>query len=276
MHDSWLNPYLPPGPTVMPRAVLDWGINSAETVYHPDWRNPHVTGAGQDVLVSLWQLPDRVMLGVFNYDRKQAKDVTLKLDLARLGLAGKDGFDLAARDLFRPEGTAGVAFDAASGTVTLKGVGPHALRLVGVRATDKSALARATRQLASLGNGAPAEFPAVVLDHNLITAKTTFAAPGQMPEIQAGDGIQVAAWRQPDRLLLAVINSGDQPKDAVLKLDLDALGLTPKLVWQEFIGVRDLLKSEQDPAATLDFYGRTLTIRALPSRALRLVAVRKY
>jgi hypothetical protein len=65
-------------------------------------------------------------------------------------------------------------------------------------------------------------------------------------------------------------------KDAALKLALDALGLTPKLVWQEFIGVQDLLKGEQDPAATLDFYGRMLTIRALPSRALRLVAVRKY
>jgi hypothetical protein len=235
-----------------------------------------VSCADEQILVSLWQLPDRVMLGVFNYDRKQTKDVTLKLDLARLGLAGRDGFDLAARDLFRPEGAADVAFDPASGTVTLKGVGSHTLRLVGVRATEKSALARATRQLASLGNGAPAEFPAVVLDHNLITAKTTFAAPGQMPEIQAGDGIQVAAWRQPDRLLLAVINPSDQPRDAVLKLDLDALGLTPKLVWQEFIGVRDLLKSEQDPAATLDFYGRTLTVRALPSRTLRLAAVRKY
>ena len=62
----------------------------------------------------------------------------------------------------------------------------------------------------------------------------------------------------------------------MLRVDLDALGLNPKLVWQEFIGVRDLLKSEQDPVATLDFYGRTLTIRALPSRALRLVSVRTY
>jgi hypothetical protein len=235
-----------------------------------------VTGVGQDVLVSLWQLPDRVMLGVFNYDRKQAKDVTLKLDLARLGLAGRDGFDLATRDLFRPEGAADVAFDAATGSIPLKGLQPHALRLVGVRATEKSALARATRQLATLESGVPAEFPAVVLDHNLITAKTTFAAPGQTPEIRPNEGIQVAAWRQPDRVLLAVINPGDQPRDAVLKLDLDVFGLTPKLVWQEFIGVRDLPRSEQDPAATLDFYGRTLIIRALPPRALRLVAVRKY
>ena len=102
-------------------------LNDAAAVYHPYWRNPHVTGVGQDVLVSLWQLPDRVMLGVFNYDRKQAKDVTLKLDLARLGLAGRDGFDLATRDLFRPEGAADVAFDAATGSIPLKGLQPHAV-----------------------------------------------------------------------------------------------------------------------------------------------------
>jgi hypothetical protein len=94
--------------------------------------------------------------------------------LAGLGLAGRDGFDLAARDLFRPEGAAGVAFDAASGTVTLKGLGPHSPRLVGMRATDKSALARATRQLASLGNGAPAEFPAVVLDQHFETFQQVY------------------------------------------------------------------------------------------------------
>jgi hypothetical protein len=254
-----------------------------------------VTNDDEQILVSLWQLPDRVMLGIFNDDRKQAKDVALKLDLAGLGLAGRDGFDLAARDLFRPEGAADAAFDPASGTLTLRGLPPHGFRLVGVRATDKKAVARATQQLAALGNGAPAEFPAAVLDCDLITARTAFAPPGQTPEIELlpvgrvsrpdqeprstdepGEGISVACWRQPDRVLLAVINSGDQPRDAVLSVDLDALGLTPKLAWQEFIGVRDFNQGEKQPAAVLDFHGRTLTLKNLPPKAVRLVGMRKY
>ena len=62
----------------MPQSVLDWGINSTETVYFPYWRNPYVTAEDKQILVSLWQLSDRVMLGVFNYDREKVKDVKLK------------------------------------------------------------------------------------------------------------------------------------------------------------------------------------------------------
>jgi hypothetical protein len=275
MHDSWRNPYIPQL-SVMPQSVLDWGVNDATTAYHPYWRNPFVTSADQNVLVSLWHTSDRAMLGVFNYSKDQAKDAVLKVDLAKLGLSGA-GVELAARDLFRPEGAADAAFDAASGTVTLKALGPHTLRLVGVRATDKSALARATSQLAALGNGAPAEFPASVLDNGLITAKTKYATPGRTPEVQPGEGIQVAAWRQRDRLLLAVINPGDQQRDAALKLDLDRLGITPQLPWQEFVGVRDLWKADQNaPGASLDFFGRTLSVKSLQPHTLRLIAVRRY
>jgi hypothetical protein len=275
MHDSWRNPYIPQL-NRMPPSVLDWGVNDAQTRYHPYWRNPFVTVADKDILVSLWQFPGRAMLGVFNYHGKQTKDPVLKLDLAKLGLAPGGGVDLAVRDLFGPDGAAAAAFDPASGTVTLKGLGPHGLRLVGVRATDKASLASASAQLAGLGNGAPAEFPAAALDCNLITGKTVFVASGRTAEIQSSEGIQVAAWRQPDRLLLAVINSGEQSTNAVLKVDFDALGLTPKLVWQEFVGVRDFNQGEKQPAAVLDFHGRTLTLKDLPPKAVRLVGMRKY
>ena len=40
----------------------------------------------------------RVLVGVFNYDRKSTKDVEVKLDLAKLGLAGKP---LVMRDLYK-------------------------------------------------------------------------------------------------------------------------------------------------------------------------------
>ena len=66
MHDSWRNPYIPQLP-VMPEPVLDWGVNDEASVYHPYWRHPFVVTADDDVLISLWHLPDRAMPGVFNF-----------------------------------------------------------------------------------------------------------------------------------------------------------------------------------------------------------------
>ncbi|MGA2620043.1 MAG: glycoside hydrolase domain-containing protein [Thermoguttaceae bacterium] len=286
MFDSWLNPALGVSVEIMlaPEAVRDWGISREDVVYHPFWRNPFVACADPDTLVSLWRMPgrggptrtDRVMLGIFNYNNKQSKNVELRLDLARLGLSASDGVTLATRDLYRPQAAAGSAFDAASGTLTIRGLVPHQGRVVGVRATDKAALTKANQQWRALRAGGAAELPPAVVDFGIITPQTTYAGPGQTPEIQVGEGIQVAVWRLADRVLLAVVNPDDRPKDAEIQVDLDALGLTPKLVWQEFVGVRDFVKDEKDPAATLDFYGRKLEIKALRPRSARLVGIRKY
>jgi hypothetical protein len=135
MHDSWRNPYIPQA-AVMPTPILDWGIASDQTVYHPYWRNPYVTCADKDVLISLWQLPDRVMLGVFNYDRKKAKDVTLKVDLNGLGLVPQKPWQefVGVRDLWKLEEKAGPAgFDFYGQAVTIKGMQPHTVRFVGLR-----------------------------------------------------------------------------------------------------------------------------------------------
>ncbi len=135
MHDSWRNPYIPQL-SVMPQSVLDWGINSESTVYHPYWRNPFVTSTDKDVLVSLWQLPDRVMLGVFNYDRKQSKDVTLQINLDALNLTPQLPWQefLGVRDLWKADRMApNATLDFANHTLTVRGLQPHTIRLIGIR-----------------------------------------------------------------------------------------------------------------------------------------------
>ncbi len=74
--------------------------------------------------------------------------------------------------------------------------------------------------------------------------------------------------------MLAVINETEKPADAVLEIDLDLLNLTPRLVWQEFIRVRDF----GSPAAgtATDFHKRTLTVKQVQPKSLRLVGVRRY
>lgn len=137
MHDSWRNPYLYPAEKMirMPDSILDWGINSEQTVYHPYWRNPYVTCADPDVLVSLWQLPDRVMVGVFNTNRTERKDVTVKLDLAQLNLLPTLSWQqfVGVRDLYKGEQDPATQLDYYNHTLTLKGLRPHSARFIGVR-----------------------------------------------------------------------------------------------------------------------------------------------
>jgi len=139
MHDSWLASIeaddvrkLPSIPT----SVLDWGINDARTVYHPYWRNPFATCDDKDLLVSLWQLPDRVMLGVFNYNSKQPRDVVLKLDLDALNLVPRLPWQefVGVRTLWKADAKAPEAsLDFHSRKLLVKDLQPHTIRLIGIR-----------------------------------------------------------------------------------------------------------------------------------------------
>jgi len=135
MHDSWRNTYIPQLP-VMPAPILDWGINSEQTVYHPYWRNPYVACVDKDILVSLWQLPDRILLGVFNYNRKQRKDVTLTIDLDKLNLAPQLPWQefVRIRDLWKAdEKTPDSSLDFNHRTLSVKALEPHTARFIGIR-----------------------------------------------------------------------------------------------------------------------------------------------
>ena len=136
MHDSWINPYLAPGPTRMPQSILDWGLNGEDVVYHPYWRNPYVACADEDILVSLWRLPseDRVLIGVFNYNRKQTKNVSLTVDLDKLGLVPQLPWQefIGVRTLYKREGDPAAGLDFYKRTLTLKNLKPHTGRFIGI------------------------------------------------------------------------------------------------------------------------------------------------
>jgi len=291
LHDSWINPYLDYSHVArMPQPILDWGMNGADVVYVPYWRNPYATAGHPDLLASLWRIPGeadgRVLVGVFNYNRRETRDVEVKLDLAKLGLAGKplelrdfwrdfllgyagDKNVMAALELTNTQLGSAAEFDAGKGVLRIKGLGAHRGRYIGIGAAGPAPElpAWATREALSATS-----------DQGFVRKETKRFAPGQTPGVACEEtAIQAAMWQLSDRVLLLVHNSDEKvAKDAVLTLDLDALNLTPKLPWQEFLGVRDIQKDEKAPGAMLDYYVGKLTLKAIPPKGGRIVAIRRY
>ena len=134
MHDSWRNPYVRPL-NQMPDSVLDWGLNDARVVYHPYWRNPYVKTGEEDILVSMWQLPDRVILGVFNYNGAKRKDASLEIDLEKLDLVPQKKWQqfVRVRDLWSGDEGPESRLDFHGRKLTVRKISPHRLRLIGIR-----------------------------------------------------------------------------------------------------------------------------------------------
>jgi len=88
--------------------------------------------------------------------------------------------------------------------------------------------------------------------------------------------VEIGMWQLPDRVMFAVYDGGEAAKDTVVNVDLDALNLTPRLPWQELVGVRDLYTEEKAPTSKLDYYGATLSLKAIPPKTGCLVAIRRY
>jgi hypothetical protein len=271
MFDSWINPYVSPGPTRMPEPALDWGLNSADAIYVPYWRNELARPDNPNVLVSVWRMPGegRALFGIYNYDRAKTNDVTIKLNLRGLNLPAGDWL---MRDLYQPVGEAS-QFDPRKGTLRVTGLAPHRIRLVGLGTIPPAARRQAEQALpAWVTNGVPPE----VIDYGMVRAETRYFAPGQAASVSCtNNNIQVGMWQLPDRVVLSVFNAGPKAADAELAVDLAGLGLKIK-PWQEFLRVRTWLIPEKAAEATLNYYGNTLTLKALPPNQGRLVAIRKY
>ncbi len=269
LHDTWTGQ----DGRFPPDSILEWGLNDARLEYEPYWRNTAVTSPDKDLLVSTWRLKDRVLLMVFNYNRTQTKDATLKVDPKAFGWPAAVG---VARELGAC-GDPGVTFDAATGALTVPGLLPHTARYIGIRNHDPAALERFVQSLAAAGNTSPA-LPEALLDYGLVSPATKAFTWGTFAQVKPTDAaVQVAAWQLPDRILLALKNAGAATADAVLTVDLDTLGLVPQLPWQEFIRVRDFAESAKPPpASVLDFYGRKLTIPKMAPAEVRWVALRRY
>lgn len=120
----------------------------------------------------------------------------------------------------------------------------------------------------------------------LTRADVTYVPFWRNPYVQCADrDVLVSLWRiGDDRILLLAFNhDGKQTKDITLKVDLDALGLVPR-PWQEWIGVRAVEdRSEygrsampEEPAPTLDFHSRTVSVKTVLPHTGRLIGIRKY
>jgi len=148
------------------------------------------------------------------------------------------------------------------------------LVLVGLAAPAAAELERAAKALPAW----VAALPDAVVDFGLVRSETKHVGPGAAPGVTCPNAaIEVGMWQLPDRVMFAVYNKDETVKqDATLKLDLAALGLEQKLIWQEFVAVRQLFAEEKAPAPSFDYDGATLTVPGLPPKGGRLVTVRRY
>ena len=159
----------------------------------------------------------------------------------------------------------------------------HRLALIGIASPEAAELARATKGLPTWVAGGSstaltAGLPEAVVDFGLVRPETKHFAPGEVPGVACENAaIEVAMWQLPDRVMFAVYNKDETAKqNATLKLDLAALGLEQKLIWQEFVDVRQLFAEEKAPAPSFDYDGAKLTVPGLPPKGGRLVTVRRY
>jgi hypothetical protein len=269
MVDTWRGPSL----GSMPDSMLAFGLNGEDVEYVPLWRLGNLARAHhKDALVSLWRMPDRVIVGVFNYNRADTINVAVDVNLGALGLSGK----LVNAVLL--QGEADHAF-ASSGRLTVNKLLPHTGRFYGIRAVDREALEAFHAQYASLSRRAfltqGVEYltvPNAVLAHDFVRPETRYFAPGEMDRIATEEAdAEIVAWQLPDRVLVGVYNAGEQGRNIALKVDLDGLGLTPELPWQEFIRCHALIGE-----AKFDFDGRGVTLPSVAAGTGRLFVLRRY
>jgi hypothetical protein len=110
---------------------LDWGMNDGAVKYWPYWRTEKVLRASDPaVLVSLWTLPDRALLCLFNSGKNAMTDVTVRVPTVDLGLMPDLRSEYTkAYDL---ETDAAVPFDGWNGAVTCA-LPAHDFKLVAIR-----------------------------------------------------------------------------------------------------------------------------------------------
>ncbi len=282
MHDSWRNPYIPQL-RQMPNGILNWGMNRRDVVYHPYWRNPHVKTGDKEVLVSLWQLPDRVLLGVFNYNRKQPKDARMQIDLKALGLKR----NIAAHTLWRAD-TKDPAAALNGTTLAVPRLRPHSLRLISVRQYSSPPAAVQERKTAeplwnwilrsckAAKTTPPTRMPDAIVDWGMARQDVVFHK--QSPHVKSNNpNVAVSMWQLPDRILIAVFNGADRAKNVSLSINRQALGLTKKRKWQDFVQAHTIWPATpKNKGARMNAQGTAITVRGLKPQTLEVISVRTY
>ena len=115
-------------------AVLDYGFMRPETLIHESGKTPGVSCANAAIQVGMWQLPDRILVMVYNADTKAEQDAVLSVDLPALGLVPKMWQEFLRVRTWNKVGTEPDAIlDYYAKTVTVKGLKPNTGRLVAIR-----------------------------------------------------------------------------------------------------------------------------------------------
>ncbi len=280
LHDSWINPYVEPGPTRMPANALRWGMNAVNVEYIPYWRNDVVNSGDDKILVSVWNIPseERIMFEVFNYGYKEKKDIKLKLDLKKLGLSGKKLF---ASDIYNAGcSNEPIVFNEKGGIVTINQLPHHRGRLVGVGVMDESVVKQLS---ARIPQWAPAELSKELMDYGMFRKETKVIEHNKLKTVSCtNENIEILMWQLPDRVVMFVQNNSEKGIQAEkINLDLKAVGITFKK-WQTFVraelfGVEQLDRKERvkiEPQ--LDYYNGILTVKSLPAKGGRIVGLRSY
>ncbi|MGD0089189.1 MAG: glycoside hydrolase domain-containing protein [Planctomycetota bacterium] len=276
LHDTWTGQ----DGRFPPQAVLDFGLNDERLQYVPYWRNKELLSDDKDLLVSQWRLPGRVLLLVFNNNREQTKEAQFKLDFDALGLGKPEQCSISE---LGGCGDPAVLLNSQARLLAVPGLLPHTGRYIGLRTEREEDLKRVLAAFGTVAahvnaqNRLSGANPVELLDWGLVSPQTEWLGFQAVHEVACSDAeVEIAAWRQPDRVLLVVANmNAAKAKDVKLDIDLGALGLVPKLPWQEFVRVRTFAP-EKTPPATLDFYERKLNIPKLEPKTVRLVGVRLY
>ncbi len=270
MYDTWRDwneLWMPP---------FDWGLNEME--YAPFWRNPHIPGSDDQVLVSAWTMPGRVILAAFNYDANAVRSSSFSLDLEALGLTVKTPWagGVVARGLqgVSPE------FDPLTGRLNLREIQPRTGAVIALRAVEQETydhLLGALRQAAGALPEAqkPGVVPDALLNFGLADAKVAVRRDGDWGGC-ADPALTATCLQLPDRILIAIANPGPEARDAVVQVNLDTLGLVPELQWQEFVQERDFGPVQKGKEAKLDFHARSLSVPGIAPGTVRLVAIRRY
>jgi hypothetical protein len=116
-------------------AAADLGLVRGDTQYCAEGVDQLVTCGDPAVKVSSWRLPDRVLLVVRYPQGDKPKDVSVKLDMAKLGVVPVLKWQdfVGVRDLGEEPGPTESKLDFYAGELKLKAMRPNTARLVGIR-----------------------------------------------------------------------------------------------------------------------------------------------
>jgi hypothetical protein len=277
LHDSWINPYVTPGPTRMPDSALEWGMNAVDVEYIPYWRNKVIESGDEKVLVSVWKIPseEKVMFEVFNYGYKDSKDIKVKVNVKELGLSGKK---LYARDLYNAGcSNEPVIFNEKDNSVVIRQLPHHRGRLVGIGVIDEVAVKELSGKVPGWASTNVVE---ELMDYGMMRKGTKVLGEGKVTTVTCtNEDVKIEMWQLPDRVVLFVHNdSAKATKSIVMKADLKALGITFKK-WQTFVRVKVFgvdAAHKRSATPTFNYYEGLLNANGLPPHGGWIIGLRSY